>query len=104
MIGNIFIIKIRYGQYSAPSEVSFALTEPKWVLPSYYYTKVFSIDSNNTVQFIFFDSEPFSGENYPWILAESKQDRINWLNQTLINGDGKYTFRFFIQHHPLYSA
>lgn len=87
-------------------QVEYSKINSNWIYPSFSYTREFNITDELQFQIIFFDSTLFiPSERMKYKIGEeSKEKRTKWLKDVLENGDGKFKWRFFIQHHPFYNA
>lgn len=79
-------------------------------MPARYFEKLIKIDSENYVQLLVIDTNPFvskykdNPEKYLGINAQNTQDQIKWLEDKLSDKNPKIKWRLVVGHHPLYSG
>ncbi len=78
----------------------------RWMMPSRYYTRVFS-DDGTTVRIVFIDTTPLisryreESDKYPDACKQDIQQQLTWLDQTL--KDAKEDWIIVVGHHPIYA-
>ncbi|MDR2122555.1 MAG: metallophosphoesterase [Flavobacteriaceae bacterium] len=79
----------------------------RWVMPSRYYTQVYSLNNNESIRLVYIDTTPLidkyrndSGK-YPDAVKQDKESQLQWLDTVLKNSKEKW--KIVIGHHPIFA-
>lgn len=92
------------------AQIDYSTISRRWEMPARYFEKLIKIDSENYVQLLVIDTNPFvskykaNPEKYLGINAQNTQDQIKWLEDKLSDKNPKIKWRLVVGHHPLYSG
>ncbi len=95
---------------NSQAQIDYSNLSRRWEMPARYYEKLIKIDSDNYVQLLVIDTNPFVSkykkdpEKYLGINDQDTQTQIKWLEDKLSNQDAKIKWRLVVGHHPLYSG
>lgn len=89
------------------AQLAYHTVNPRWNLPSRYYSKVVTTADGQKVLLLFIDSNPFvkdyyKKDNMPEIKTQDTTAQRIWIEKTL--ADSKEPWKFVIGHHPVYSS
>lgn len=89
------------------AELAYHSINPRWNLPSRYYSKVVTTADGQKVLLLFIDSNPFvkdyyAKDNMPEIKTQDTAAQRIWIEKTL--AESKEPWKFVIGHHPVYSS
>ena len=89
------------------AELAYHAINPKWNLPSRYYSKVVTTNDGQKVLLLFIDTNPFVKDYYlkdnmPEIKSQDTAAQRVWIQKTLAESTAPW--KFVIGHHPVYSS
>lgn len=79
----------------------------RWKTKERYYTKVFKLDKQTSIRFVFIDTTPLmerahnNPEKYPDVDSQDQKRQMEWLDSTLEASHEKWTI--VVGHHNIYS-
>jgi tartrate-resistant acid phosphatase type 5 len=89
------------------AEIDYSTINPRWHMPSTYYTTVATTADSQRVRLVFIDSNPFvamyySDSKYPAMQQQDTAAQRRWIDSTLANAREEWTI--VVGHHPIYSG
>ena len=89
------------------AELAYHSINPRWNMPSRYYSKVVTTADGQNVLLLFIDTNPFvkdyyAKNNMPEIKTQDTAAQRIWIEKTL--AQSKETWKFVIGHHPVFSS
>ena len=89
------------------AELAYHSINPRWNMPSRYYSKVVTTADGQKVLLLFIDTNPFvkdyyAKNNMPEIKTQDTAAQRIWIEKTL--AQSKETWKFVIGHHPVFSS
>ncbi len=95
-------------QGNPQAEIDYSKKSRRWVIPARYYTNVQKIDKENSVRFVFLDTDPFiesymkNASKFADIATQHSDVQLAWLDSVLSNS--KERWKIVVGHHPVYSS
>ena len=89
------------------AELAYHTVNPRWNMPSRYYSEVVTTADGQKVLLLFIDTNPFvkdyyAKNNMPEIKIQDTAAQLVWIEKTL--AESKETWKFVIGHHPVFSS
>ena len=96
---------------STKAQMDYSKISRRWSMPSAYFTFTKKTDANQSIRFIFTDTNPFvekyrkKMDQYPDMAAQDTGRQMQWLDSVMNASDqAKEDWKIVIGHHPPYSG
>ena len=86
----------------ANAEFEYQKVNPRWHMPSRYFTHVESVSEGVTAEYFFIDTNGHGSDEDDSTASELESAQFDWLQHKLANT--KAQWRFVVGHHPVFSG
>lgn len=89
------------------AQIDYSNVSRRWVMPSQYYAKTFTLDGGQQLLLLFIDTSPLNPEykdeaQYAVTQQQDGEAQLQWLKNQLTTSNAGW--KIVIGHHPLYSS
>jgi len=89
-------------EQNVSAQIEYTKRSNRWYFPNYYFTEIFTLSSNITIQFIFIDTVLLCGQPNGIPPKRTRDSQLLWIENTLQNSAANWIF--VAGHYPVYST